>query len=148
MDALFSSFFDGMPGGQGPTLSLLVFAAVAILAFVMMVAVRSRGEVRRRAAGIRVEAGGDERRSLRHASLKAAQRLVDYTNKHFTGEKEGGQRLLRNRLIQAGFLDGRAPTLYFLAGAASAIVLGACASLLVPSLLPTRPQMLWPLVWL
>jgi tight adherence protein C len=148
MDALTTFVLDWAPGASGPTLSILVFAAAAILMFGVMASVRVRGDVRRRAAGIRTVTGGNEKRSLRYASLKAAQGLVDYTNKHFSGETQGGQRLLRNRLIQAGFLDSRATTFYFLARVVAAVCFGFAAMMLVPSLLPTRMQSFWPLVWL
>src|SRR5205085_4901902 len=68
-------------------MSVLVFAAAATLAFGVLAAARVRGDLRRRAAQIAVApmpgaAGGP--RSLRHGSIQAAQRLVDYANRHFS----------------------------------------------------------------
>lgn len=147
MDAFFGFLVD-LPLGPGPTLSLLVFAATAILAFGLMASVRIRDDVRRRAAGIRVQAPLDQRRSLRHASVQAAQRLADYTNRHFSGESQKGAKLLRSRLIQGGFLEARAATFYFLARIAAALAFGVAAMFLVPMLMPTREGMHWPLTWL
>ena len=50
-----------------------------------MAAVRARGAVKRRAAGI-AEYDGERRRPRRCASssLKAVQRLLDYTTKHYS----------------------------------------------------------------
>jgi tight adherence protein C len=146
MDAAMA-FLAEMPFGPGPTLSALVFAATAILAFGVMASVRVRGDVRRRAAGVQVSGAADPRRSLRHASLQAAQRLADYANRHFSGETASGRRLLRNRLIQAGFLDARATTFYFLTRIAAAFGFAA-AALVLPAFLQIESETMWPLVWL
>ena len=148
MDAI-ADFLADMPIGAGPTLSLLVFAATAILAFGLMASMRVRTDVRRRAAGIRLQSGPDsERRSLRHASVKAAQRLADYTDKHFTEDQQAGGKVLRNRLIQAGFLGSRAVTFFFMSRVAAAVGFALAAFVLAPSLLPTKAELHWPLVWL
>jgi len=149
MDALFSI----IPAGDDPTLmmSVLVFAAAAMLAFGFMAAVRVRGDVKRRAAGIAVDAslhGGSGTRSLRHASLKATQQLIDYANRHFSPSGEGEMRQLRRRLIQAGFLDPRAGAFYFLARIAMALVLAAAAFALGPSVLSGDSQWFWGVIWL
>ena len=55
-------------------MSVVVFAAAATLAFGLMAAVRVRGDVKRRAAGLGIEvvaSAGDNSRSLRHASTGA-----------------------------------------------------------------------------
>ena len=67
-------------------MAVLVFLATTPLAFWAMSAVRVRGAVKRRAAGIRDEGGARSQggaRSLRHTSIKAAQRLLEYTTKHY-----------------------------------------------------------------
>src|ERR1700729_36313 len=90
--------------------SALVFTATAILAFGLMGMMRSRGDLRRRTASIAVDPlqrSAGNARSLRHGSMKAAQGLIDYANRHFS--PEGGEmRMLQTRLIQAGFLGARA----------------------------------------
>ena len=147
MDALFNLIpFDD------PTLmmSVLVFAAAAMVAFGAMATVRVRNDVKRRAAGLTIDAGPSAEassRSLRHASIKATQRLIDYTNRHFSPSGEGDQRRLRKRLIQAGFLDPRAGAFYFLARLVAAMVATGAALLLAPALLDGGSQMYWPLLW-
>jgi tight adherence protein C len=65
-------------------LALLVFLATTVLTFGVMLALRAREAVKRRAAGI-AEHSGDagDGRALRSSSLKAVQRLLDYTTKHY-----------------------------------------------------------------
>ena len=147
MDTL-AGLLAQMPLGPGPTLSLLVFAATAMLAFGLMASLRIRTDVRRRVAGVRIHDAAGDRHSLRHASLKAAQRLIDYANRHFSGEAKSGGKLLRSRLIQAGFLDPRAATFYFLARTAAAIAFAAGALFVVPILLPGMVGHVWLLAWL
>ena len=134
---------------ENPTLlmSVLVFAAAATLAFGVMGTVLVRSDVRRRAAGIAIDAnkaGGS--RSLRHASTQAAQRLVEYTNRHFS-PASGDARMLKRRLVQAGFLDPRAGAFYFLARLFLAVGLAAASFIAVPLLLSDDTKMFWPLVW-
>ena len=52
-----------------------------------------------------VEGADDDPRSLRYASKVAAQRLIDYTAKHYSTENKGETKELRRQLLQAGFLD-------------------------------------------
>ena len=96
-------------------LALLVFLATAVLTFAIMLGVRSRGAIKRRAAGI-AEHSGDLRDAsrLRGATLKTMQRLLDYASKHYAVDKDKGEtKVLRRRMIQAGILDERAVA-YFL----------------------------------
>src|SRR5437879_1906160 len=117
MDAIFDLLDDV---SDNPTLmvSLLVFLAVATLAFSIMAVVRVRGAVKRRAADVATEGIGraDDPRSLRYASRKAAQRLVDYTTRHYSSSaNDRDVKQLRQRLVQAGFLDPRATAFFFIA---------------------------------
>jgi tight adherence protein C len=154
MDALLDFLAETTVANGTLTMAVLVFAATAIPAFGVMGLVRTRGDVKRRAA----EAGSgtaavnsssnNNNRSLRYASIQAAQRLVEYTNRHFSGEAKSKGHALRTRLIQAGFLDARAGAFYFLTRTAAAVVLALAAALLVPTLLPTWPNAFWPGIWL
>jgi tight adherence protein C len=147
MDALAALF----PTDDGASLmmSVVVFAAAAILAFGVMASVRVRTDVKRRAASIAVEAGPDgDSRSLRHASAKATQRLIDYANQHFSPTEEGEMKQLRRHLVQAGFLDPRAGAFYFLARVAMAVVLTGVALTAAPLVLDAGSRLFWPLVWL
>jgi hypothetical protein len=71
---------------DGPALLLtaLVFLATAVLTFSIMLGLRARAAIKRRAAGI-AEYSGDmaDSRSLGASSLKAVQRLLDYVTKHY-----------------------------------------------------------------
>jgi tight adherence protein C len=130
-------------------LSLLVFLAAATLTFGVMAAIHVRGSVKRRAA--EVLADGAERpgdkRSLRFASRQAAQKLIDYTTRHYSTGDEGDKRQLRQRLLQAGFLDPRAVAFFFIARLAAAVVLGGLAFMLSPMLLSGPDGTAWMVAW-
>jgi tight adherence protein C len=134
MDALLDLLSDLSFDSPTVMMSLLVFLAAATLAFGVMASLHVRGAVKRRAAGV-AAAGpepSDERRSLRHASRKAAQKLIDYTTRHYASDKAGDKRQLRQRLVQAGFLDPRAVAFFFIARLAAAAVLAVLAFLFLP----------------
>jgi tight adherence protein C len=147
--------FDLMPAladdAPALVLSLLVFLAAAMLAFGVMALIRVRGSVRRRAAGvaaISATRAGEDPRSLRHASRKAAESVIDYTTKHYSGTDEGTAKKLRRQLMQAGFLDPRAVATFFLARIALAIIFAVAAFFIVPEVMPTDGSMFWLIVWL
>src|ERR1700733_7613662 len=105
-------------------LSALVFFATCTLAFAVMIGVRAREAVRRRAARVNVgdgAPGGGGRRSLRYSGLRAAQRLVDYTTKHYSAADSSDMKILRRRLIQAGIYDAHAAAYFFIARLAMAV---------------------------
>ena len=127
MDALFEQLVQ-MSGDGSTMVSVFVFLSAAALAFGIMAIVQVRVAVKRRAAGIGTDAAvkaGDDSRSLRYASKIATQRLLDYTNKHYSGENAGEVKELRRRLLQAGYLDPRAPAFFFFARAVAAIAFAA-----------------------
>src|SRR4051812_9595947 len=123
-------------------LALLVFLAVAVLAFGLMAAVHARGAVKRRAAGIAEYSGESlvsDQRSLRGSSLKAAQRLLDYTTKHYSQADKGGDaKVLRRRLIQSGIFDPRAVGFFFLARTVLAIALGVAMFFVGPMVITLK----------
>ena len=126
--------------------ALLVFLAVAVLSFGMMVVARSRTAVKRRAAGIAEYSGEiDDRRSLRGSSLRAVQRLLDYTTKHYAANEKdkGDMKVLRRRMIQAGLYDARAVGYFFVARTALAVGLAIAAFFLVPMFVTLTGSMLW-----
>jgi tight adherence protein C len=119
---------DFMLAGNPTMVALLVFLAAGTSAFVIMALIRAQGSVKRRAAGIgklvdSEPAGGS--RSLRHSSLKAAQRVIEYTTKHYAGESKAEVKVLRRRMIQAGIYEPRAVAYFFLGRTALAIGLAA-----------------------
>jgi tight adherence protein C len=126
---------------------VLIFILTATVAFVVMRAVRVRGTVRRRAAGIMsgeepTWSGGSH--SLRNSGLKAAQRLIDRTTRHYSSMDDKNMKLLRQRLVQAGIFDPRAVGFFFLVRGVLAVALGAVGFLLVP-VLTGHANLQWPL---
>jgi tight adherence protein C len=127
----------GLFGGDSltATLRVVVFLCASTLAFAVMIGVTAREAVRRRAARI----GPDEdessyrgRRSLRHASLKAAQKLIDYTTRHYASVEGKDVKMLRHRLLQAGIYDPRGASYFFFARIAMALGLAATAFFVLP----------------
>src|ERR1043166_6738459 len=138
------------PDSSTLMVSVFVFLSAAILAFGLMAVVQVRVAVKRRAAGIGSglpSSAVEDPRSLRYASRIAAQRLIDYTTKHYSGENTGETKELRRKLIQAGYLDSRAPAFFFLARVATALAFALAAFLLVPFVLRPDSSMLWPAIW-
>jgi tight adherence protein C len=149
MDGLFSVLFGIFGDGSGTILGLLVFLAVGTLSFGLMAALRVRGAVKRRAAGITLDEpqrSGQSARSLRHSSLKAVQKLLEYTTKHYSGGDDNDMRVLRRRLVQAGIYDPRAVGYFFLARVALALGLAAVTFVVGPTLWPLQGSVFWMLV--
>jgi tight adherence protein C len=152
MDTLFT-FVGGMFGADGSAMVVMAFvflSAVALALGVMAIA-NVRFAVRRRAAeiGTIAKSGDDDPRSLRYASKVAAQRLIDYTTKNYSADKNTGEtKELRRRMLQAGFLDQRAPAFFFLARGVAAIVLGLASFFVMPMMLRPDNSMLWPAIFL
>jgi len=109
-------------------LSVLVFLAAGTLAFAAMIGMRAREAVRRRAArvGVNNDAPGG-RRALRYSGLKAAQKLVDYTTKHYSSVDSNDVKVLRRRLVQAGIYEAHAAAYYFIARSVLAVGLAIAA---------------------
>ena len=97
-------------------LSVLIFLAAGTLAFAAMIGMRAREAVRRRAATVGVDDGSPGgRRSMRSSGLRAAQKLVDYTTKHYSAVETKDVKQLRRRLIEAGIYDAHGTAYFFLA---------------------------------
>jgi tight adherence protein C len=137
MDTLDNLYFDLFGDSSAMMLTLLIFVATAVVAFVVMAAMHSRGAVKRRAAGINAYSGASQDGSqspLRQSSLKAVQRVIDYTNKHYSADDKGVTKILRRRLIHAGIFDSRAVAFFFIARTVLAIGLGLLAFFVMPML--------------
>jgi tight adherence protein C len=142
-------FLSALPD-ENPLLMMsgLVFLAAATLTFSVMAMIRVRNSVKRRASGLTSADPTVNARSLRYASAKAAQRLIDYTTQYYGSGTDGGDvRNLRRRLIQAGFLDPRATALFFIARIALAIALAGACFMLLPSIMELKREMYWLIVW-
>lgn len=125
-----------MRDGDSTMVAVLVFLAAGTLAFSIMAVVRVQGSVKRRAANIgRIDDIGrsDGSRSLRHSSLKAAQRVLEYTTKHYADGSTEETKVLRRRMIQAGLYDPRAVGYFFLCRTALAIGIAVLMFLFVPA---------------
>jgi tight adherence protein C len=123
---------------------VLVFLAAGTLAFSVMAVVRVQGSVKRRAANISLDgrAGG---RSLRSSSMKAAQRVIEYTTKHYNeGSNTEQTKVLRRRMVMAGIYDPRAVGFFFLGRTALAVGLGVFAFLFAP--VEPGSSMAWMLI--
>ncbi len=144
-DILAGVFDDG----STMTLALLVFLATTVLTFGVMLALRSRGAVKRRTAGIAEEMGeADDQRALRSSSLKAVQRLLDYTTKHYgaTEKDQGDMKVLRRRMIQAGIYDSRAVAYFFVARTVLAVGIALAIIVFMPMVVTLQSTMFWLVV--
>jgi tight adherence protein C len=121
------------PFGDSAMLSVLVFLAAGTLAFAVMIGVRAREAVRRRAARVNIDdnaPGG--RRSLRYSGLRAAQKLIDYTTRHYSSVDSDNVKMLRRRLMQAGVYNPHGAAYFFIARAAGAVALAVAALFVHP----------------
>ncbi|MGH6769632.1 MAG: type II secretion system F family protein [Xanthobacteraceae bacterium] len=146
MDGLYDILISVFGDRSAMMLALMIFLAVAVLAFGLMAAGHARSSVKRRAAGI-AEYSGDrelnEQNSLRTSSRKAVQRLLDYTTKHYSAADSGDAKILRRRLIQAGIFDPRAVAYFFVARTALAVGLSTAAFIVLPMFMTTSGSMFW-----
>ena len=145
------SLFEILDDGTGLILAATVFIATATLVFGVLASIRLRGAVRKRTATIgreTLEAGDRGSGSLRDSSMKAVQRLIDRTTKHYSSLDESNMRVLRNRLVQAGIFDPRAVGFFFLVRAILAISVGASIGVAAPLLSESLSTMFWPMVGL
>ena len=129
MDAVFELMSD-IAGGDSSTLmvSAFVFLSAAALAFGVMAVDPGarRGETpRRRNRAPRHEQAAATTTRARCATPARSRRsgCSNTPRKHYSGENAGDMKELRRRLIQAGYLDARAPALFFLARAVAAVAL-------------------------
>jgi tight adherence protein C len=146
MDSISDTLAGVFDNGSALMLAVLVFLATAVPTFVVMAAVRVRGAVKRRTAGIDSLTGGSaaqEQGSLRQSGIKAAQKVLDYTTKHYGSTDQGDAKVLRQRLIRAGIFDPRAVGYFFAGRLALAIALALVGFLFVPALVSLSPALFW-----
>src|SRR5580700_2188624 len=133
MDA--SSTFAVFGDSATTMLSALIFLATGTLAFAVMLGMRSREAVRRRAARVNIDDDAQSgRRSLRYSGLRAAQKLVAYTTKHYSSVDSKDVKMLRQRLVQAGVYNPHGTAYFFLARGAGALGLALAAFFALPML--------------
>jgi tight adherence protein C len=140
MDAFSDMLFDVFGDSSLSVLALIVFVATAATAFGVMALVHSRGAVKRRAAGINHHSGelAESENSLRRSSLKAIQRVLDYTSKHYEAGDKGDGKVLRRRMVQAGIYNPQAVAMFFVARTVLAVGLAVAAFVGLP--LVTEPS--------
>jgi tight adherence protein C len=129
-------------------LALTVFLAAGTLAFSLMAFIRVRSAVKRRTVRLTgdVDQVGNPARSLRHSSLKAVAKLLEYTTKHYAATNDENMKALRRRLIQAGIYDPRAVAFFFIARTALAIGLAAIQFLFLPLVMSKGGSFFWLMV--
>ena len=137
MANLLDPLFDLIGDNPALLLSVFVFFAAAALALGAMSFLRAKKSVSRRVSdaltGTAADAAGSQQQSLRTASLKTAQKLIDYTAKYYAATDTGNVKLLQSRLIQAGFLNPRAAGFYFVARVGFGVAFLALAFFCVPA---------------
>ena len=121
MDFNFTLFGDQ----ESTLLTLMVFLATAILTFAMMAMIRVHGAVRRRTAGINAklsaEAASYQQHAQRKSGFSAAERIINYAQKHYGENDNKDMKVLRKRLVLAGIYDSRGVAVFFLARTALAV---------------------------
>jgi len=141
---------DIFSDGSTLMLAVLVFLATAMMAFGLMAAVRVRGAVKRRTAGIAAIAGDvaveDQGSSLKQSGLKAAQQILDYASKHYGSADHGAAKVLRQRMVRAGIYDPRAVGYFFVGRLGLAVVLAIAAFFIIPTFVSLGPSLFWLVV--
>ncbi len=130
---------DAVARGDGRTLAMvLIFAAAAAITLAVSSASAGRRAVRRRVAAISDDTQKADRlrRSPADAGRRAAERLGDYATRHFASLDGDSQRLLRKRLIQAGFLSPRAVGGFLLARLGGLVAASVLTNLVLINLAP------------
>jgi tight adherence protein C len=149
MDLIYSTLSPIVGSNPVTLVSALIFFAAAALSLGVMSVLKNRGELKRRAAAITVDVPGrindaQDKRSLRYSSIAAAQKLIEYTTRHYAVSDDKNMKVLRKRMIEAGLLDPRAPAFFFLARTALAVCFAVIAMPIVPMLLPDlTPAWFW-----
>ena len=115
------------------------------MAFGVMATVHARGAGQRRAAEIAEHSGdANETRALRASSLKAVQRLLDYTTSTIRrATNQGEMKVLRRRLIQAGIFEARVGYFFVARTALAAVGLGIAVFVLGPMIIPLHGSSFW-----
>jgi tight adherence protein C len=146
METLFDTTVGVFGDGSVMMLALLVFLATAVLSFGVMATVHSRGAVKRRTAGIRelaADGSATDPSPLRRSSLKAVQRILDYTNKHYSDGDKGDAKILRKRLVHAGIFDPRAVAVFFVVRTALAVGLAVATFFVLPLAAMLSSSLFW-----
>jgi tight adherence protein C len=145
---LIDELLSALLSDNSVAIGLMVFLAAGTLAFSVMLAIRVRGSVKRRTARILDESArsATSSRSLRHSSRRMAQRLIDYTTRHYSTSSQDTMKVLRQRLVQAGVFDPRAVAIFFIVRTALAIGISVTLFFVLPMVKPTSNTFFWLVV--
>ena len=81
---------------------------------------------------------------MRNQGVRAAQKILDYTTKHFGNTEDGAaSKVLRQRLIRAGIFDARAVGYFFVIRLGLAVALTVTAFVVVPTFMTLTPPVFW-----
>jgi tight adherence protein C len=148
MESLVGFIFDLSGGGPALMMSIFIFLAAGTLAFGIMGVIRIRSSVKRRASEALLDGASrrsHQENSLHANSLKAAQKVIEYTTKYYSTTDVGNTKLLQGKLVQAGFLNPQAVGYYFVARIVLAVTLMLASFSYVPLV---NPDMAWTMKWL
>ncbi len=124
-----------------------VFLTVLMLTFAAAGSIRVRADVRRRAAGVAgdtIALGGGADRGRLNSGSKSTARLVAYVEKAFAQVDRNRSRVLRLKLVQAGYFGHQAVAWFFVARFTLAGALTGVALMATPVLFPNvTVQNLW-----
>jgi len=137
-----NSFGDG----GVTTLSALVFLATGTLAFALMVGVRARNAVRRRAARALDQEFSAGSHALHQSGIETARRLIDRATKYYASVDNKDMKVLRRRLLQAGIYNRHAAAYFFLARTVLAVGMAVTSLIAVSLLAPHAKTSFWFLV--
>jgi tight adherence protein C len=126
-------------------LGVLVFLAAGTLAFTAMAFIRARQDIKRRAAGLvgTGSRGPHAGNSLRQSSLKAMNKLLERAAAHYKVNDDNSMKILRQRLVQAGFFDPRGVAYFFIARTGLAVLLATATFVLLPMYFPMDGSSFW-----
>jgi tight adherence protein C len=142
MDTLAAPFGTLMQDNAGLFMSAFVFLMVMTLTLSAATLVRSRYDVRRRAAGI-ADDGPPAESAVIMAGGDAARRMLAYVDKVFAQSDERRSKVLRQQLTQAGFLGKQAVAWYFIARFALAFAGMGLAAIGLSLWMPTLTGTSW-----
>lgn len=146
MDSISTVFANTLSDSSTLLVALLVFLAAGTLAFSLMAVVRVRGAVKRRASRLMDEDRRKPARALRHSSLKAVTRLIEYTTKHYAATDDDTMKVLRQRLIQAGIYDPRGVAYFFIIRTGLAVGIAVTLFLVLPMVRPSTGPTFWLMI--
>ena len=147
MNTMATAFGSIFRDNANLLMAVLVFLAAGTLAFSVMVFVRVRGSVKKRASNILDESErGNPKRSLRYSSLKAVTQLIEYTTKHYSTTNDENMQVLRRRLIQAGIYDPRGVAFFFIGRTALAVGLAAAVFVAHPVIASHGNTFFWLMI--